>query len=96
MTKLKETAPIYSVEAGAITVVSRQGCTEIPLALRRKYQKCLCRRNAAPIRFLNIREDILLTAGKVKATRRVSYADALPLPSPSWKMASSSLPITMR
>ncbi len=29
-----------------------------------------------PIRFLNIREDILLMAGKVKATQRVSYADA--------------------
>jgi len=29
-----------------------------------------------PIHFLNIREDILLTAGKVKATQRVSYADA--------------------
>ena len=38
MAKLKETATIYSAETGAITVVSRQGRTEIPLALRRKYQ----------------------------------------------------------
>ena len=38
MAKLTETAKIYSAETGAITVVSRQGRTEIPLALRRKYQ----------------------------------------------------------
>ena len=38
MAKMKETATIYSAETGAITVVSRQGRTEIPLALRRKYQ----------------------------------------------------------
>jgi bifunctional DNA-binding transcriptional regulator/antitoxin component of YhaV-PrlF toxin-antitoxin module len=38
MAKLKETATTYSAETGAITVVSRQGRTEIPLALRRKYQ----------------------------------------------------------
>lgn len=38
MAKLKETATIYSAETDAITVVSRQGRTEIPLALRRKYQ----------------------------------------------------------
>ncbi len=38
MAKLKETATIYSAETSAITVVSKQGRTEIPLALRRKYQ----------------------------------------------------------
>jgi bifunctional DNA-binding transcriptional regulator/antitoxin component of YhaV-PrlF toxin-antitoxin module len=38
MAKLKETATTYSAETGAITVVSRQGRTEIPLALRRQYQ----------------------------------------------------------
>jgi bifunctional DNA-binding transcriptional regulator/antitoxin component of YhaV-PrlF toxin-antitoxin module len=38
MAKLKETATIYPTETGTITVVSSQGRTEIPLALRRKYQ----------------------------------------------------------
>lgn len=38
MAKLKETATVYSARTGAVTVVSRQGRTEIPRALRRKYQ----------------------------------------------------------